>query len=199
MNNKDWDKYHKDITMDLEADKDMIKFMKRFYRDEKEFKRILDIGCGQGSNLAYLSYTYDNFYCHGIDFSSVALCRLNHKLKKRNNILIRQSNAEKTEFKDNYFDFVVNILLFASNNPDKIIKEIHRILVPKGRIFIKELSDNKCNIDNKYIRRGNEFLKYSEDQLKKLLENNGFERIEISKSKIDHQNIEHIISIGRKG
>ena len=83
-------------------------------------------------------------------------------------------------------------------NYEDVIKEIHRVLKSKGRVFLKELSDNECNKDNKYIRRGDDVIKFGEKQLYDLLTSNGFEKVETYTTKTEEQNVEHVVVIGRK-
>jgi ubiquinone/menaquinone biosynthesis C-methylase UbiE len=199
MNNKQWDEYHKTVLNDPDADKDLIKFLKRFYHADKESKNVLDMGCGQSGNTPYMSYTYKNWICRACDFSWKALCVLNNKMLGRENVLLKQCDAKETGYKNELFDLVIDVVMLASvDDAESVIKEMHRILKPKGRVFIKEISDDECNNDNKYLRRGNDVIRYNEDKLIKLLNDNGFEKIETKRTRIKHQNIEHIVCIGRK-
>lgn len=198
MTNKNWDKFHSDVFMDIQADKDLIKFLKRFYMNDLKNRNILDVGCGQGKDLAYMSYYYKQWRCYGIDYSAKALCITNHRLNHRNNVILKHCDIIDTGYEDNKFDLITDIVTFATGNIDKAIVELNRILKPKGRIFLKEFSDNECNKDNKYLRRGDDVIRFNEQQLYDLLSDNGFEKIEISFSKIKHQGVEHLIGIGRK-
>ena len=198
MTNKQWDKWHNDIKMDIAVDKDLEKFLKRFYRDDKEKRKVLDVGCGQGNTLAYISYFYKHWKVYGIDWSWKALCIVNCRLKHRQNVVLKQNKADDIKYPTNEFDLCTETLLFASQKPLKVVREIHRLLKPKGRVFIKELSDAECNEDNKYIRRGKDVKRYSEKELYDVLISNNFEKVETYKSMIKEQNVEHIICIGRK-
>lgn len=195
---KQWDNFHKDIIMDTQVDKDYEKFLKRFYRDDKVNRKVLDIGCGQGTFLAYTSYYYKHWIVYGIDYSwkglSIANCRLCH----RDNVKLKQCNAEKIDYPDGMFDMISVNVLFASIDPGNVIGEIKRLLKSRGKIFIKELSNNSCNMDNKYIRRGKEARMYNDQYFYDLLNSNRFEKIETYKSRIDRQNVEHVVCIGRK-
>lgn len=167
MNNKEWDLKHKEFKVVDSYDKDLDKFLKRFYMSDKEPKAILDLACGQGRNIDYMSKSYDNWSCHGCDFSAKALCITNGKLIGRDNVALRQCNAYNTGYMDMQFDLVVSVFLDVSKD---IIKEIYRILKPKGKIFIKD----------------------SGDQIMKWLKDTGFDGLEMSVSD------DHCIFIGRK-
>jgi ubiquinone/menaquinone biosynthesis C-methylase UbiE len=198
LTNKEWDQFHTEIQMETSVDKDYEKFLKRFYRDDKEKRMMLDIGCGQGSFLAYTSYYYKEWTCCGVDFSWKALQITNARLNDRKNVRIKQCNADKILYPNEMFDLITVNVLFSSIGPEEVLPEIVRLLKPKGRIFIKELSDNECNKDNKYIRRGESALKYNEQCLYKLFNEKGFGKIETYKVKNEEQNVEHVVLIGRK-
>ena len=199
MNNKQWDKFHHEIQMETAVDKDYKNFLSRFYHDDKEKRSVIDIGCGQGSAIAYTSYYYKDWIVHGIDFSWKALCKVNHRMLGRKNVKLKQCSADNIDYPNEKFDMVsINVLLASIENPEGVIKEAYRILKPHGKVFLKELSDSPCNIDNKYIRRGKEAKKYSEQYLYNLLNDNGFDKVKTYKSELKEQNVEHIVVIGRK-
>jgi len=194
-----WNDYHKRVLNDMEYDDDLNGFLKRFYLSDKEPKTILELGCGQGKDITYISEQHQDWNCYACDYSWRALHRLNYKNLGKKNLLIRQALAEKTEYPDNKFDIVFECVLLASNsNYIEIIKEMYRILKPKGRFFIKELSDNDCNKDNKFLRRGSDTILFNEKALYNIMIENGFERVETSKVKLVSQNLEYIVCIGRK-
>lgn len=196
MTNKEWDKYHKENKIKPVVDIDFEKFLKRFYMSDKEPRTILDLGCGQGGNLAYMSYNYKDWVCYGSDFSQKALCIVNGKMIKRDNVLLKQCNAEGTIYNDNKFDLIVCTFLMSNNDYKKIIKECHRILTPGGRIFIKELLVCENNIDNKYIERHE--LRYKESQFNEVLNDSGFGKIQIAKSLNKDISVEYLVCTGRK-
>lgn len=89
-----------------------------------ENKRILDMGCGTGVN------TYD-FYekskkTVGIDISPWAIKKAKKNFKM---IPFHVMDAEKTKFKDNYFDIIINsgIIQYVENSEPNV-NEMHRIL-----------------------------------------------------------------------
>jgi SAM-dependent methyltransferase len=135
MNNKNWDLIHKTPT-NKPHDKDMEKFIKRFYHADKTPKTVLDMACGQGHNTDYLSDTYKRWNVYACDFSAKGLLYANQRLLGRGNVLLRQCDVIDTKHKSDYFDLIVLIDLEHDNYID-IVKECHRILKPKGRFFIK--------------------------------------------------------------
>ncbi len=201
MTNKEWDKFHKDVLMEPRIDNDFECFLKRFCINKEKSKQYLDLGCGQGGTLLDVSNLYKNWVCYGIDYSSKALCITNYKgiVEKRENIKLKQSKADHINYANDKFDVISIILLLASiEYPQSVFKEVYRLLKTQGRIFLKELSDNECNENNKFIRRGASVYRYSEENLYKLLNDNGFKEIENYKVKNEYQNIEHLVYTGIK-
>jgi ubiquinone/menaquinone biosynthesis C-methylase UbiE len=57
------------------------------------------------------------------------------------NIHFCQTSADKLPFGDNHFDFIICSNSFHHYfNPDKVLGEVYRVLKPKGRIYILDLS-----------------------------------------------------------
>lgn len=100
----------------------------------KNPQRILDIGCGNGYFAKKLGKVTHASEIYGIDISKNAVKEAN-KLK----IFAKQidTDQDKLPYKDNFFDFifcgsVIELVL----NPDLLIKEIYRVLSPKGILII---------------------------------------------------------------
>ncbi len=107
--------------------------------------KILEVGVGTGENIKYYNSEAEVI---GIDFSEKMLKSAQKKLinSERNNITLIQMDAEKLNFKDNSFDYVITTFVFCSiPNPAKALAEIKRVLKPTGRLIMIEhvLSKNK--------------------------------------------------------
>ena len=88
---------------------------------DRRSDKVLDVGCGIG----FVSQLYPNFDITGIDLSEEML--------KRNSFKWRKMDAEKMDFPDNHFDFVIcRSLLHHLENPDRGLKEMYRVLKPGG-------------------------------------------------------------------
>ncbi len=106
---------------------------------EKGIKRILDLGCGTGRHLLFFSKK--GFEVYGMDASPKALKIAKEWLSEENiNVDIQLNRMElKFPYDDNYFDAIISIQVIHHNLIKDIIftvKEIERILRPKGLIFI---------------------------------------------------------------
>lgn len=126
---------------------------------EKEFKkrnvkRILDLGCGVGRNLVYLSNK--GFELHGFDLSKEGINQLNTILAKEKlkASLIVGDVFKKLPYKNNYFDAVISVQVLQHSKEESILKainEIHRILRPGGYIFITLCGRYSQGILRKYL------------------------------------------------
>jgi len=151
---KYWDKYanEKDFGIPLQY--------KNFTEYVKKNDKILDVGCGYGRTLNEL---YQNGYSFldGIDISENMIKRgleqypyLNLKIKKYKYI----------PYEESVFDAVILISVLTciidNDEQDILIKEIKRVLKPKGVICI---SDFIINEDERNLHRYNDALeKYGE-------------------------------------
>ena len=91
-------------------------------------KKLLDVGCGDGSDL--VQYNSMEAICYGIDASS----KLVELAKSRFPFLeITCGLMEQLPYVDNYFDVVVSkYVLQSSNNLPQALKEMARVLRPGG-------------------------------------------------------------------
>ncbi|MFX1574831.1 MAG: class I SAM-dependent methyltransferase [Promethearchaeota archaeon] len=134
----DWDDIFSDqgkIFHDPHPDMDKITQLFR----EKKVKRVLDLGCGTGRHLLFLSRK--GFEVYGMDSSPKALEIAEKWLIEENEKVILNLNRmeHKFPYKDNYFDAIISIQVIHHNLMKDIIftvKEIERILKSNGIIFI---------------------------------------------------------------
>ncbi len=105
--------------------------------------RILDIGCGHTS---FLKEVYDRTpHSYGADPDSDALAK-NQTIKHK-----FQANAECLPLEDGFFDVVVLAwVLEHLEDPEKVFREIHRILKPGGIVIF--LTPNTWNYNVWMIR-----------------------------------------------
>lgn len=93
--------------------------------------RVLEIGVGQGQFVKKIAQYRPELKLYGVDISVNAI----EALKKSNKIIgdFRVAQAESLPFPDDYFDVVVMIdVLEHVINPGDALKEIKRVLNPKG-------------------------------------------------------------------
>ena len=91
-------------------------------------KRLLDIGCGEGSFIVQVRQKFAEVY--GIDISDDVI-----ELSIKNNIIAKKVNLnnEPIPFPDNYFDAVVTLdVIEHVFDPVLFLNEIKRVLVGGG-------------------------------------------------------------------
>lgn len=99
--------------------------------------KILDSGCGFGYFVAYcLEHNFD-IYGYEVDNKLVQIAKDLLSLHNFNSNRIVFFDGKRLPYKDNGFDFINMhfVVDFISDLP-KTMKELYRILKPKGKIFI---------------------------------------------------------------
>lgn len=155
----------------------------RLLRKIEKFRKpgkLLDIGIGTGLFLK-LAKSH-RWKLTGIDISHYAV----EKVKKELKINVIKQELENAHFKTNSFD-VVNMrhTIEHVKYPLRVLGEIYRILKPDGLICIA--TPNSQGIHTKMYERTwphwdfkHHLSFFSKDSLRKLVENCGFEILELS-------------------
>ena len=109
----------------------------------KPTQRILDAGCGNGRNMHW--FIQNKYAIFGIDLNEEAISLLKNKYPEMPSDRFTVSALESTSFPDNYFDHIIcSAVLHFANSTDqfnKMMKEMVRILKPGGSLFIRMTSD----------------------------------------------------------
>ena len=105
---------------------------------EKNYKTILDIGCGFGRNAIY--FAKHGFNVSGFDLSEHSVNQTLEKAKAQNVKLDQVVVADMLNFpfKDNSFDvlFALNVISHTDlEGFKKILSEINRVLKPGGEVY----------------------------------------------------------------
>jgi len=167
-----------------------IKEAEDFLKNKKG--NVLDLGCGSGRNFINSG---NNLKWHGIDFSEEMLNYAKQYAEKINlDVELKQSNAEKIPYPNNFFDAVICIAVIhcipSKQKRGKTLKEIYRILKPKSQALItvwdKDQQDFKNSEKEKLIdwKKDNKVFKryyylYEKEEFKNELEKSGFKIMEI--------------------
>ena len=173
MWNKGWDVIFKNNKWGTYPGEELIRFISRKYiKGENRSKiKILELGCGAGANLWFLSR--EGFDCYGVDGSKHAIRQANELLKKENlKAKIELGDVSNLEFDNNYFDCVIDIECIYSNNlsdTEKILDETFRVLKPFGLFFSKTFSVGMSgeNTGIKYKNEPNTYSSIAESPLRK--------------------------------
>ncbi len=133
---------------------------------------FLDIGCGTGWAVRYAASLVRNkgkFY--GIDISSKMIDKAKENYADCENVQFYQADAAAFPFEDDFLDFIICTNSFHHYfSPSKVLNEVYRVLKPRGKIFIEDLTFNGFitkMVNN--IKKEREFAKYYTTQEYKTL------------------------------
>jgi ubiquinone/menaquinone biosynthesis C-methylase UbiE len=140
-----WDNVHQNQEWGKYPGEDLIRFVARnFYSKDRKNTRILEIGCGQGANIWYLSR--EAFDSYGIDGSRISVEKAENRLAAeglKSNLSV--GDISSLTYEDNFFDAVIDIECLYCNswyNSEKILAEIKRVLKKEGLFYSKTISDD---------------------------------------------------------
>ncbi len=149
--------------------------------DIKKKSKILDIGCGTGSLLFFLSKD-NSLELHGFDLSEEMLKIAGEKLKDKTNLKLISVRKFKEEYKKNYFDYIfISDAFHHFPYQEKVIEDSKILLKSGGKLVINDFSFGK--IGNKlfhWIDPGNSGM-HTLKEYKKLFEKNKFKNIKQKK------------------
>lgn len=124
---------------------DLVRFLGRRYRDANKGEvRVLEVGCGPGANLWFMHR--EGFAVHGIDASPAAIEIAGERLARENAECaapapdLRVGNFQQLPWSDAQMDVVVDVFAIYANTVsviDRVLAEVHRVLVPGGLFYSK--------------------------------------------------------------
>jgi SAM-dependent methyltransferase len=99
-------------------------------------RRILDLGCGPGTDTIAYKEAFPDAEVHGLDLSA-PFVRFGHAWAEERGVELhfRQADARHTGYPDGHFDLIVSHILFHETWHDiapRIFAEAHRLLAPGG-------------------------------------------------------------------
>ncbi|MDH5461001.1 MAG: class I SAM-dependent methyltransferase [Candidatus Bathyarchaeota archaeon] len=110
-----------------------IKFLKK-----RRVKRVLDLGCGAGRHVVYL--TKQGFETYGIDISETGLRKTKRRLRKEKlNATLIQCDMKTLPCVSHYFDAVIGLFTIYHNTKQGIknaMAETHRTLRKGGPMLL---------------------------------------------------------------
>ena len=105
--------------------------------------KILDAGCGGGKNLFW--FLKNEIEIYGIDKDATPINYLKSIHPDFKTERFQVAETDQLPFKNNFFDHVISsaVLHFAESSPHfyKMVKELARVLKPKGSLFIRMASN----------------------------------------------------------
>ena len=164
--------------------KDVSKELEKLAKLKKG--KVLEIGCGNCRNLK--TFAKVGFDCYGIDFSREMIKFAKEYCKKHDfKVKLKKARAEKLPFTSNSVDYILNIATLHHLNKKeqvKSMKEMQRVLKPKGLALVTVWNIKKNKAQEKYISwrvKGKTYWRYyymfTMPELKKLFEKHRFKII----------------------
>jgi 2-polyprenyl-3-methyl-5-hydroxy-6-metoxy-1,4-benzoquinol methylase len=162
--------------------------LKEISRKYKDYKKLVDFGCGRGERT--LDFVDFGREVVGLDYVDDRLVETKNKVK------FHKVNFFVSGLPDNFTEMVLCFdVIEHMEEPGKLLKEISRVMKPKGVLILS--TPNRNRLTNwpllklglrKYPLRLSKvrddypdywhLTEYSEEQLKKLVEDNGFKILE---------------------
>ena len=149
--------------------------------------KVLDCGCGGGSNIKRLLKSCPRGIVKGIDDSPVSVekaRKVNHAAIAEGRCSVLQGSVADMIFADASFDAVTafETVYFWPALP-QCFREIYRVLKPGGTFLICHESNGDTDKDEKWTEIIGGMVIYKSDELKAYLEQAGFHDVQIHKKK----------------
>jgi demethylmenaquinone methyltransferase/2-methoxy-6-polyprenyl-1,4-benzoquinol methylase len=135
---------------------------------------FLDLGCGTGWAVRHvLQLLQGEGRFIGIDISKKMIERAKAMTKGQKNAIFHNASSEDLPLQNNYFDNIICTFSFHHYlSPSTALSEIARVLKPKGRLFILDVTPDDfittC-LDKFLLRMQKEHVKqYSTDEFKQM-------------------------------
>ena len=149
--------------------------------------KVLDCGCGGGSNIKRLLKSCPRGIVKGIDYSPVSVekaRKVNHAAIAEGRCSVLQGSVADMIFADASFDAVTafETVYFWPALP-QCFREIYQVLKPGGTFLICNESNGDTDKDEKWTEIIGGMVIYKSDELKAYLEQAGFHDVQIHKKK----------------
>lgn len=110
---------------------------------ERDYKKILDLGCGTGKHSIFLAQKGFSVYTTDISLTGIDIAKKNAGLLNLNNIQFKQHDMRSIPFTNNFFDAVICIWTIYHGTLEEIqktVSEIWRVLKPNCMVITDFLS-----------------------------------------------------------
>jgi ubiquinone/menaquinone biosynthesis C-methylase UbiE len=142
------------------------------FKQSVENGKVLDVGSGPGRDALILKKEGFNVICLDASVAMVEMC-------KKNGLETVLADFLKIPFNDNTFDGVwayTSLLHVSKKKIVNALMEIKRVLKPQGTLGLGMLEgEGEVIRDTKGVREPRLFTLYTQSELEKILEQNGFE------------------------
>lgn len=141
------------IFIRQERDREMARWLAPFAGGLAGSWRVLDVGCGDGTELArFVHYGADSRHLFGVDLLAD---RIQRAKERYSNLHFAQGNAAALPFPESSFDLVVQFTVFTSildvGLRGQMAKEMLRVLKPGGLVLWYDYIFNPTNSQTRGI------------------------------------------------
>lgn len=128
-------------------------------------KQVLEVGCGMGEGLNFLSRVTGARRMVGLDLSQKAIERANSSLSRQDTLSYVHGDAENLPFEDEEFDVVISVES-SHNYPNlgRYIDEVARVLKPGGYFSQVDCFPAKRLTEFQRIKAANTSLDWLQDR-----------------------------------
>ena len=151
-----WNNFYLDHSGNAYPETSVVRFVgRRFFkypRLERKEIRVLDLGCGSGSNTLFLCE--ERFDVYGVDFSENAIQQNRDRLARRGlNAQLFVQDFRSLPFEADYFHGIIDGAAIQHNSEEeikKILNEVYRVLKPAGNFFSMLIADHHLMNDSRF-------------------------------------------------
>lgn len=164
------------------------------------FNNCLDVGCASGYMVSQICNEFPNAKYYGIDAYSKAI---QYAKKHYPDIEFKVASADKLPFKDNSLDLIICYETIEHVlNPEDCLKEMKRVLSPKGKLVLAMDSGNLLfraiwffweNTKGK-VWKGSHIHPFRHRELQELITKTGFN---IEKKMFTHAGMEVVFILSK--
>jgi len=124
--------------------------------------RFVDVGCGPGYLLGVVGRRFRRLQLMGIDISQTMIDAARRSLAHKglgDRVAFRQGDIGRLPLHDNSVDFVVSTFsLHHWGNPLEALREVHRVLKPKGQFLLFDLRRDARSLVYWFLRFATTFV-----------------------------------------
>ncbi len=179
---EDWDELNREILGNFDLADAVCKAM------PEHCKLAVDLGCGTGTVLEKILPLAQGVV--GVDGSAsmleMAKRRFNPQLSNGSNsrVSLRIGELDHLPLRDAEADFAcTNFVLHHLSTPLNVLREVERILCPKGRLLITDF--DKHDNENMRSKYGDRWLGFTPEMLTSLVRDAGFTMINIERKSVE--------------
>lgn len=136
MFSKEWNKIYKsNLQLNVWPWTELVSLVKKYKKNKKKKTRILELGCGTGSNIPFLRSLKYEYY--SIEGSSEAVKKVKKKYPELSDKIVVGDFTKDLFFKKN-FDIIIDRGSLTHNNDKSIKQTLESLLknINKGGLFI---------------------------------------------------------------